>query len=365
MKFQNSSSPDEEAPTFAAAAPRLRNDMRSLRLLFEGNRPPVRNIRCSDSTNFFYGIGDASGTSFGSLFEKDGFIQFECGQWCTESSEESSNWRELKNVVEAIIGFVKRHELHGSEIFIFTDNSTAEAAFWKGSSTSEKLFELVLELRKLEMDHSLHLHVVHVSGRRMIKQGMDSLSRGDHSQGSMNRELMRSFIPLHLTAFERSQDLLKWMKMVTKGMGVRYLKPLEWFKNYHDFGNFVWAPPPVAGEVVVEQLAKSRWKQPEGLHLIVLPRLMIGRWQRHLARGSDFVFKLDLAPWDLSVCCEPLLIFICLPYRSHNPKIAERKRLLEAFAKQVQLERLSMLDQGGRGDLLRKLLLEARSLCPL
>jgi len=199
----------------------------------------------------------------------------------------------------------------------------------------------------------------------MIKQSTDGLSQGDHSQGSMNRESMRSFIPLHLTAFKRAPELLKWMKRVTKGMGMQYLKPSGWFENYHGFGNFVWAPPPAAGEVVVEQLAKSRWKRPEGLHLIVLPRLMTGRWRRHLNRGSDFVFKLDLAPWDLSTHCEPLLIFICLPYRSQNPKLSERQRLLEAFARKVQSEGLSMLDQGGRGDLLRKLLLEARSLCPL
>jgi len=135
-----SSNPDEEAPTYVTALPRLKNEP-SLWFLFKGNRLPVRNIRCNDSTNFFYGFGDASGTSLGSSFEKNGYVEFEYGQWCTKSSEESSNWRELKNVVEAIKGFVKRHELQGSEIFIFTDNSTAEAAFWKGLSTSEKLFE--------------------------------------------------------------------------------------------------------------------------------------------------------------------------------------------------------------------------------
>ena len=35
---------------------------------------------------------------------------------------------------------------------MFTDNSTAEAAFWKGTSTSPYLFELVLELKQLEME---------------------------------------------------------------------------------------------------------------------------------------------------------------------------------------------------------------------
>jgi len=86
-----SSNPDEEAPTYVTALPRLKNEP-SLWFLFKGNRLPVRNIRCNDSTNFFYGFGDESGTSFGSLFEKNGYVEFEYGQWCTESSEESSNW---------------------------------------------------------------------------------------------------------------------------------------------------------------------------------------------------------------------------------------------------------------------------------
>mmetsp|Transcript_5647 Transcript_5647/g.8673 ORF Transcript_5647/g.8673 Transcript_5647/m.8673 type:complete len:242 (+) Transcript_5647:1148-1873(+) len=233
--------------------------MVALNRLFKGDKPPRREIRCKNSSNFFYGFGDASGTSFGSTFEKRGFVEFEYGQWCSQSSEGSLNWRELKNVVEAIKGFVKRHRLVGSEIFLFTDNSSAEAAFWKGSSTLEKLFDLVLELRKLEMDHSLHLHVVHVSGKRMIQQGTDGLSRGEHSQGSMNKESLRAFIPLHQSAFERSPKLYHWMREVTKGLGMKYLKPNQWFEQCHHFGNFVWTLP-----LRQEKSWWSSWQKQDG-----------------------------------------------------------------------------------------------------
>jgi hypothetical protein len=50
---------------------------------------------------------------------------------------------------------VRRHGLQGSEIFIFTDNSTSEAAFWNGTSSSPLLFDLVLRLRQLEMTHNI------------------------------------------------------------------------------------------------------------------------------------------------------------------------------------------------------------------
>mmetsp|Transcript_22933 Transcript_22933/g.34778 ORF Transcript_22933/g.34778 Transcript_22933/m.34778 type:complete len:214 (-) Transcript_22933:280-921(-) len=140
---------DASTPQFVPTVPRLASDMQALKALFQGEGPLVREVRCRSSTNFYYGFGDASGTSFGSSFEKDQCIEFEFGQWCTESSEQSSNWRELKNVVEAVRGFVEKHDLYGAEIFIFTDNTTAEGAFWKGITPSRRLFNLVLELREL------------------------------------------------------------------------------------------------------------------------------------------------------------------------------------------------------------------------
>ncbi len=59
---------------------------------------------------------------------------------------------------------------------MFTNYSTTEAAYWKGTSKSRKLFDLVLRLKKLEVEHDIILHVIHVSGKRMIAQGTDGLS---------------------------------------------------------------------------------------------------------------------------------------------------------------------------------------------
>ena len=42
-------------------------------------------------------------------------------------------------------------DLNGVEMFLFTDNSTAESAFYSGGSSSETLFQLILRLRLLEM----------------------------------------------------------------------------------------------------------------------------------------------------------------------------------------------------------------------
>ena len=53
----------------------------------------------------------------------------------------SSNYRELRNLVEALEELQQHGDLIGAEIFLFTDNSVAEAAFYKWTSESKTLFE--------------------------------------------------------------------------------------------------------------------------------------------------------------------------------------------------------------------------------
>ena len=111
----------------------------------------------------------------------------------------------------------------------------------------------------------------------MIEQGTDGLSRGDHSQGVMTGRPMISFVPLHLSAFERSDKLKNWIDKATYGLNFQSLDPKGWFTKVNSIGNFVWAPPPGAGDVVVDLLGKARLKQPKAMHIVVIPRLMTGR----------------------------------------------------------------------------------------
>jgi len=121
------------------------------------------------------------------------------GVWGVENSNNSSNYRELSNLVNSLeMGLASGHLKH-SEFFLFTDNSAAEAVFHNGTSTSKKLFELALRLRSLEMMGDFHFHLIHVAGTRMTAQGTDGLSRGSLSEGIMRGSSMLSFVPLHLS----------------------------------------------------------------------------------------------------------------------------------------------------------------------
>ena len=107
-------------------------------------------------------------------------MNVEYGQWpCTVTEEESSNWREMNNIVTSIEELGEAGKLEGAEIFVATDNSTTESAHHKGYSGSEKLDAIIVRLYELELKYRFSLLLVHVSGQRMIAQGMDGISWGD------------------------------------------------------------------------------------------------------------------------------------------------------------------------------------------
>jgi hypothetical protein len=268
------------------AAPRLASDMDALQFLFSSDEPPRRKIRGTVVIEVFYGFGDASKTGFCTNFEIDGQIRYRYGHWCDETSEESSNYREFKNLVDGLEQQVKTGRICGAEVFLFTDNSTAEAVYYKGNSSSKKLFDLILRLRKLEMDASLILHVIHVAGTRMIAEGGDGGSRGDLTQGVMAGKPILAYIPLHLSVIEREPTLEHWVRSwwdEERGP-LTTLRPEGWFEEGQQEGNFWWVPPPAAAEVVVEQLGEARHKRPNCLHITIVPRLMTSRWRKGLLK---------------------------------------------------------------------------------
>ena len=118
------------------------------------------------------------------------------------ADESSSNYRELRNLVESLEQSGSLGELEGKEIFVFTDNSTAEAVIHKGSSSSPLLYELVVRLHKLASSFLCSVQLIHVSGTRIIAQGTDGLSRGDMLEGVLTGREMLSYVPLHRSALE-------------------------------------------------------------------------------------------------------------------------------------------------------------------
>jgi hypothetical protein len=226
-----------EAPEYVWPVPRMKDDMLALLDLTASTTAPKRLIRMTLLALVLYGFGDASGLGYGSTFLVDGNeIRYRHGTW-TITNEHSSNFRELRNLVDTMEDLAAEGGLLGREIFLFTDNTTAERAYFKGTSSNELLFELVLRLRKLEMTVQFKLHVVHVAGTRMIEQGTDGMSRGDHGSGVMAGSSMLSFVPLNESALHRSKTLLPWIQSWSQfDNTLVVLSPEDWFDNHQSEG---------------------------------------------------------------------------------------------------------------------------------
>jgi hypothetical protein len=306
----------DSAPDVVVAVGQLQDDMTALMALFTPEIPPLRPVRLSRTATAIYGFGDASGLGFGTTLLIHGSIHYRHGQWSTSVSEESSNYRELNNLILGIEEAVTQGPLDDCEVFLFTDNSMAESVFHKGTSSSKTLFQLVLRLRLLQMHRGLFIKVIHVAGTRMQAQGTDDLSRGSLSSGVLRGGDMLSYVPLHLSCLDRSSLLRLWIQT----WFVTFLDHLGWFTTGHQHGAHIWSPPPGAADVALEQLAVAIHKRPSTFHLVAIPRLMTASWRKLLGKICDFVFTVPLGVsfWHESHF-EPLVLGIYFPLLPFSP----------------------------------------------
>jgi hypothetical protein len=347
-------------PETVRGVPRLGGDLQALSALFAPEHPPRQIIRSNNVLVTLYGFGDASGEGFGSTLMTPEGLHYRYGLWGRDLSHQSSNFREMRNLVDmvdlelkddfpvledlvtTVSNLVESDTLPSTEIFLFTDNSVAEGAFFRGTSSNPRLFSLILHLPHLEMHHSLRLHVVHISGKRMITQGTIGLSCGDLDAGVMRGEHMLSFIPLHLGVVERFAGLLQWVTQWAPDLLLRPLSLMEWFTLGHGITSYsvntdgvtipeyklspqvvlVWSPPPAAAEAALDELSLSRHKRPHLKHLLFCPRLFTHTWRKKLYKMADFVFFLPSGrkprAWPVTMY-EPLMVGIFLPLLEYPP----------------------------------------------
>lgn len=362
-------------------APRFLADLLALTALSNFPSPPLRLVRGKVIFAAMYGFGDASGKGFGFTSDNgSGDVGYRIGTWGKDAENESSNYRELRNLVETAEEEAAAGKLAGTEFFIFTDNSTAESSFYRGSSSSKLLHGLVLRLRLLEIKYSVIIHLIHVSGTRMIAQGTDGTSRGSLLEGVMAGENMLTFVDLSKSACDRQgPSLLSWIREWTRSTDLQPLSPEEWFVEghgiiggarnahgiwipMHEPGSrmHLWAPPPAVADVALEELLKARHKRSDTYHIIVIPRLYTPRWRRLFNKACDFTFSVppNKKFWS-SDMFEPLWVGIVLPFTHHRPWQLKRAPLLVDMERQLR-EVLRDGDGDGRDILLQLLNLNRR-----
>jgi hypothetical protein len=367
-------------PDLVKPVPRFKSDLEALTSLVSSSTPPVLITQTKRIYIARYGFGDASGGGFGSSIEFDGKIEIMMGTWNDEGSKKSSNFRELANFVILLENEASSGRLKGSELFLFTDNDTAQSAYHNGTSSSKTLFNLILRIRSLELSEGIKVHLIHVAGTRMIQQGTDGISRGNLLEGVMTGRKMISFVPISLGAVERSPKLLQWFRSWTNDFELKPLTPKEWLWEGQGLGNdtwencdnvkfpkrserrmFLWAPAPSIADVAIELLRTSIHRRTDALHIFVCPKLMVYKWRKTLLRSCSLSFYVDVGPdhWPQDMH-ESLLIAVFLPLLHCPPWTYRRSRSVLALER--QLFQVQKTKDGTQSDLLRKFLLFTRRL---
>ena len=351
LKVDLSDYDPKDAPKAVQAVPRFKTDVEALKRL---TRPAVApRVRARPPKGAVAAIlfGDASGEGFGSsfwLYEAPS-VEVKHGIWTREFSGRSSNFRELNNLVQRVEELAKEEQLsEGTEIFLFTDNSTAESAFYRGTSSSPLLFELVLRLKELEMSGKVFIRVVWVAGTRMIEQGTDGLSRGDLLNGVMTGASMLSFVPLNKSAEERQPGVVQFfLDTVGNETEWTHLDSNGWFEPPSTPGGCVWTPPPAAAVVALAQLCSAIHVRPNLPHIFICPALMSNQWRKRLGRVADVVFTVPVGSfvWG-SEQHEPLIVGLIFPLLQCRPwKVKFDVGRVESF-----VGGLSGLWASGKGD---------------
>jgi hypothetical protein len=322
----------EDAPIRVFPVPRLRDDVEVLLQMFADDLPVQVLVRpVSGACYVAYGAGDASGEGFGSSLHPLGMPPLlRQGFWCHEEAEHTSNWRELRNLLEAVRIEAMTGRLAGRELWLATDNSTAAYAFNKGSSTSRLLHEMVTEFKLLSLRGNFSMNIFHISGTRMIEIGVDALSRGDFHLGNLAGN-PSSAAPLHLSSIQRSSKVEGWLShWISEPHSIA--QPRHWFYEAQQAGDhrgafiqpktWVWDLPPAAALHALEELGLARLKRHECLRgVVIIPLLMEHEWRRKFIKITDLQFDVPAGafPFWPKEMHESLTIGLYLPLLRISP----------------------------------------------
>ena len=255
-------------PDWVETVPRLQDDLEALMKLTSTIQEPQIPVRPGSSA-VLYVVGNASGAGFGSMSWKssESKIRATVGLWNDKTTKGLLTYfREAANLVLKLKFMLEKGELvRYSEVFIFTDNFVFEWTFYKGSSNSKLLHDVIVDLISLEMRGDLIVHAIWISWKRMIAQGSNGLSRCNNSSRVMAGKSFLNYIPLNETAFKISSTanstiLEQWLDKSWK-----LANYVDWFYSvfYKPKGKWVWCPPLALAKVAVEQLCEVKLVFPK------------------------------------------------------------------------------------------------------
>ena len=352
--LMNENPTSQKPPEEVLAIPELFRSIEFLEAILDMDTPVRYPVRFTKTVAVLYGFVDASGRGFAGMFEEAGQenVEVDIGVWSTKIENESTgNWKEFENLVSRIEIRAEKGELSRAMLIMGTDSAVVEGAVDKGNSSSKELFRLVCRLRKCQMRYGFALFITHVAGTRMIAQGTDGLSRGVLNKGSLATGSVRNYLPVNLTALDRSEELASWLRTWLLPETI-FLSPEQWFIEAQDLrfkgsvtpremsvkrGCYLWAPQPCIANVALELLRTARLKRHQSLHVMIIPKLFYAHWRRQFHKAMDLILYLPprWSFWSQSMH-ETLIFGFCFPYSRYKPWSCKGTPKLRELERSVQ-----------------------------
>jgi hypothetical protein len=303
----------------------------------------TRKSQPSDAKVFslHFGNGSGTGTDGTGVFynhPQPGARESWMGTWTVHATPESSNWKELRTLVEVMRQEpIATSRFRGHKVFYFTDNMVTYDVFRKGNSTSPKLRALVRELKRLEILHGCQLEVIHMPGNVIIAKGSDGLS---HGVWNTPLQVPRVFPVAELfEPFVPTPAVVAWAYAqagVPQSPDVRVFDDTDpWWRSAIVKQNCVWSVSPTVARQAFTTAALAWVESPlDSSHLFIVPRVM----QRDLGQVNRRIQFLGqspphLVPLQAHPCRVPLLLFY-LPLHRRCLELQPPRRLdLPSFPK--------------------------------
>lgn len=212
-------------------------------------------MHLSKDAQVIYSFGDATGSGFGATFSiNENIFYSSISQWNSNFSSESSNFRELVNLV-FFIEEAQEKGPFGVQNFLFSLIIALQNQLSSKGPHLRIMLDLILRLQKLQLHKHMMINFIHVSGKRMIAQRTDGFLREITPMGAMAGSSFMEYVPLHLNALERqSQPLVEWTEDWFGSIGpFRWLSLEDWFHQGHFEERCIWFPAPATADAALEQ----------------------------------------------------------------------------------------------------------------
>jgi hypothetical protein len=211
-------------------------------------------------------------------------MAFSHGVWDQEQGGFTSNWHELATIVNSVAQHLP--QLRGAKVHYFTDNTAALAGVNKGAVHSQELMKLVRELKLLQAVGDVEVEAFHLSGKNIIRQGVDGGSRQVPYLGQLGTDPVShdTFDPTAWPAFPLEGQVAATAQAYREREGVVDMsQPATWSQVDPAGKDTYWHLRPRWVGSSLRRLLDAQLRQPASTAFtVVAPMVNMASWRKYL-----------------------------------------------------------------------------------